>query len=177
MISPTGYLEKGVDTFSASLVTPRSEYILEDNSKLEIITDSDDLEQPTRIANYDYSMQYLAIIYEGKQYMVAIPTDDIEDLNHQERTEIVVDAQKEGLIEEKEEVEENLDDNDDALDLLSYIYTLDQASSSTDSFIEGEEARNSIDETVSSVQKSNGELEESSNSHSFFEYFSRRFLA
>jgi hypothetical protein len=180
VITPTGYLEKSSEKVSAAFITPKPDFIFEDNSKLEIITDSDDLEQPTKIANYDYSMQYVAIIYEGKQYMVAIPTDDIEELNPQERLEITADAQREAAMEEMEDIEEineNLEDSDDALGLFSYIYALDQASDSAGSFSEGEEARNSSGETVSTQQISNEKLEDSSNSYSFFEYFSRRFLA
>lgn len=176
VISPIGYLEKDSDQDSPALVIPTSSYVIDDTSKLEVITDADDTEQPTKIANYDYSMNYVAVVYEGKQYMVAIPTDDIEDLDDQERAEIAMSVHQEDATEKKKEIEEYENDRDDALEMFSYIYTVDQAINSTGSSSE-ENATNSNDEAVSTLQISKEELEVSLNSHSFFEYFSRKFLA
>lgn len=176
VISPIGYLEKDSDQDSPALVIPTSSYVIDDTSKLEVITDADDTEQPTKIANYDYSMNYVAVVYEGKQYMVAIPTDDIEDLDDQERAEIAMSVHQEDATEKKKEIEEYENDRDDALEMFSYIYTVDQAINST-GYSSEENATNSSDEAVSTLQISKEELEGSLNSHSFFEYFSRKFLA
>lgn len=173
LIKPIGYLEKdSTEDESVAIVIPSSDYVFEDTSKLDLITDADDTEQPTKIANYDYSMHYVTIVYEGKKYMVAVPTDDIEDFDDEEKAELALDVQKETTNGYTPEVVITEEDDDDVLGLAKYIYAGEQ-------IYQVNSTSSNATSNVSALEIQTQEIDKLEQTEitifqSFFEYFGRK---